>query len=117
MSPSNRREFLKLAAATAVAANSPLTWASSTPTPARAWATSQDRRLQEIKLPPWRKAATGGTPGIQIDAGVRFQEILGFGAAFTDASCYLLSTLESEKRKALLSDLIGPDGLRLSVGG
>ncbi len=80
MPPSNRREFLKLAAATAVAANSPLTWAS-TPARARAWATSQDRRLQEIKLPPWRKTATGGTSGIQIDASVRFQEILGFGAA------------------------------------
>jgi glucosylceramidase len=111
----NRREFLKLAAATAVAANSPLTWAS-TPTPARAWTTSQDRRLQEIKLPPWRKVATKGTSGIQIDPSARFQEILGFGAAFTDASCYLLSELASEKRQALLADLLGPNGLRLSVG-
>jgi len=111
----NRREFLKLAAATAVAANSPLTWASTSST-ARAWATSQDRRMQEIKLPPWRKAATKGTSGIQIDPSARFQEILGFGAAFTDASCYLLSELAPEKRQALLADLLGPDGLRLSVG-
>src|SRR5258707_12853760 len=115
MPPRNRREFLKLAAATAVAANSPLTWAS-TPSPARAWATSQDRRMQEINLPPWRKAATKGTAGIQIDPSARFQEILGFGAAFSDASCYLLSELAPEKRQALLADLLGPDGLRLSVG-
>jgi glucosylceramidase len=115
MPPSNRRTFLKLAAATAVAANTPISWAS-TPSQARAWATSGDRRLQEINLPPWRKASGKGTPGIQIDPGVRFQEILGFGAAFTDASCYLLSELKAEKRQAVLADLLGPDGLRLSVG-
>jgi glucosylceramidase len=113
MPSSNRRTFLKLAAATAVAANNPISWAS---TPTRAWATSRDRRLQQINLPPWRKASGKGTPGIQIDPSVRYQEILGFGAAFTDASCYLLSELTAEKRQAVLADLLGPDGLRLSVG-
>ena len=115
MSPSNRRTFLRLAAATAVAANSPFTWAS-TPGKARAWVTSQDRRLQEIKLSAWRKAAPGGLSAIQIDESTRFQEVLGFGAAFTDASCFLLSGLSTEKRHALLADLLGPDGLRLSIG-
>jgi len=115
MPQSNRRTFLKLAAATAVAANNPISWAS-TSTQARAWATSRDRRLQEINLAPWRKASGKGTPGIQIDPSVRYQEILGFGAAFTDASCYLLSELTAEKRQAVLADLLGPDGLRLSVG-
>jgi len=115
MPQSNRRTFLKLAAATAVAANSAISWAS-TSTQARAWATSRDRRLQEINLPPWRKASGKGTPGIQIDPSARYQEILGFGAAFTDASCYLLSKLTAEKRQAVLADLLGPDGLRLSVG-
>jgi glucosylceramidase len=111
----DRRTFLKLAAATAVAANNPISWAS-TPTQARAWATSRDRRMQEINLPPWRKASGKGTSGIQIDPTVRYQEILGFGAAFTDASCYLLSGLTPEKRHAVLADLLGPDGLRLSIG-
>ena len=115
MPPSNRRVFLKLAAATAVAANNPLTWAS-TPTRTRAWVTSQDRRLLEIKLPPWRKAPQGGVSAIQVDESTRFQEILGFGAAFTDASCYLLSGLTAEKRHTLMADLLGPDGLRLSIG-
>jgi glucosylceramidase len=115
MPPSNRRVFLKLAAATVVAANNPITWASA-PAGARAWATSPDRRLQEIKLPPWRKASGKATSGIQIDPSLRFQEILGFGAAFTDASCYLLSELTAEKRQAVLADLLGPDGLRLSIG-
>src|SRR5258708_17854911 len=45
-----------------------------------------------------------------------YQEILGFGAAFTDASCCLLSVLDEQERSALLNDLLGPNGLRLSVG-
>src|SRR5260370_9306609 len=115
MPQSTRRTFFNLAAATAVAANNPISWANS-PTEAEAWAKARDRRLQEINLPPWRKASGKGTPGIQIDTSVRYQEILGFGAAFTDASCYLLSELTAEKRQAVLADLLGPDGLRLSVG-
>jgi glucosylceramidase len=115
MPQSDRRLFLKLAATTLAAANTPFSWAMPT-SGARAWVTSKDRRLQETKLSGWRKAGAGGPGRIQIDATQRYQEILGFGAAFTDASCYLLSALAPEKRKALLSDLVGPDGLRLSVG-
>jgi len=66
--------------------------------------------MQEIKLPPWRKAAIKGTAVIQIDPSARFQEILGFGAAFTDASCYLLSELAPEKRQALLPTFWGRRG-------
>ncbi|HVJ09380.1 MAG TPA: glycoside hydrolase family 30 beta sandwich domain-containing protein [Acidisarcina sp.] len=47
---------------------------------------------------------------------MRYQEILGFGAAFTDASCYLFGQLSAQDRKALLSELFGAEGLRLSVG-
>ncbi|HWY06916.1 MAG TPA: glycoside hydrolase family 30 protein [Candidatus Acidoferrales bacterium] len=115
MPQSDRRLFIKLAATTLAAANTPFSWAMPA-AGARAWVTSKDRRLAEMKLPGWRKAGAGGPTRIQIDSTQRYQEILGFGAAFTDASCYLLSELDPEKRKALLNDLVGPDGLRLSVG-
>src|SRR5262252_6835747 len=42
--------------------------------------------------------------------------MIGFGGAFTDASCYLLRQMPPEAQHALLSDLYGPNGLRLSVG-
>ena len=50
------------------------------------------------------------------DDGTVYQEILGFGGAFTDASCYLLHQLSPESRQVFLSDLYGSSGLRLSVG-
>src|ERR1700675_16398 len=115
MPQSDRRLFIKLAATTLAAANTPFSWGMPA-TGARAWVTSNDHRLEERKLPSWHKAGAGGPTRIQIDSAQRYQEILGFGAAFTDASCYLLSELNPEKRKALLNDLVGPDGLRLSVG-
>jgi glucosylceramidase len=72
--------------------------------------------MEEIKLPEWRTVSAEGSAGIRIDTTKHYQEILGFGAAFTDASCYLLSLLDEQKRGALLNDLLGPNGLRLSVG-
>jgi glucosylceramidase len=62
----------------------------------------------------WRVAGSAAS-GIRIDPALRYQEILGFGAAFTDASCYLLSKLTPAERQALMSELFGPEGLRLSV--
>ena len=116
MPPSNRREFLKLAAAASLAAtNAPFSWARPSAR-ARAWVTSQDRRMEEIKPPVWRTVSAASAAGIHIDTTKRYQEILGFGAAFTDASCYLLAGLDEQKRAALLNDLLGPNGFRLSVG-
>src|SRR5258708_34674621 len=72
--------------------------------------------MEEIKLPAWRTVLSKSWAGIQIDMTRHYQEILGFGAAFSGASCYLLSVLDEQERSALLNDLLGPNGLRLSVG-
>jgi glucosylceramidase len=53
--------------------------------------------------------------GIHLDTNQCYQEILGFGAALTDASCYLLEQAGAERRRSLLNDCFGPEGLRLSV--
>lgn len=52
---------------------------------------------------------------ILLDPEKKFQEILGFGAAFTDASCYLFSQLSSDARDRLFHQLFHPTGLGLSV--
>ena len=88
MLSSTRRRFLKTtAAATAslAAFRSSLLWAA----PAlgvQAWSTSKDRKFERITVPQWRPATTNTSGGIQLDPSVRYQKILGFGAAFTDAS-------------------------------
>ncbi|MCU1298276.1 MAG: hypothetical protein JWO91_2554 [Acidobacteriaceae bacterium] len=118
MISSTRRDFLRnsalAAAAFTVAKAGPL-WAIPASL-VRAWVTSKQRKFEEIKGLQWRAASTHSGSSIRLDPSERFQEILGFGAAFTDASCYLFDKMNPPERQALLADLYGPEGLRLSVG-
>lgn len=58
-------------------------------------------------------AASGGTV-IHVDPDTTYQSMLGFGAAFTDASIDVLTRrLDADARAALLAELFGPTGLRL----
>ena len=82
----------------------------------RAWRTAGEERFQEFPLEPWQRASGSATAGIEIDATRKFQKILGFGGAFTDASCYLFSRMDPAARGQLLDELLGERGLRLSVG-
>ena len=117
MLSSTRRKFLKAAAAATAslaAFRSSLLWAAPA-TGVQGWTTSKDRKFERIKAPQWHAATTNTSGGIQLDPSVRYQKILGFGAAFTDASCYWFAKLKDQERQALLSEFFGPAGLRLSV--
>lgn len=82
----------------------------------RAWRTAGQERLAEIPVEPWQIAGRVSTGTVEIDPSRQFQSVLGFGGAFTDASCYLLNRMEPVQRRRLLEDLFGPGGLRLSLG-
>jgi glucosylceramidase len=113
----SRRTFLRtcaVAVASFAAPRSALLWANP-PSRIRAWVTSGNRRFEEVDAPQWRESGSDSKVGIEIDASQRYQEILGFGAAFTDASCYLFNRMNPKDRQALLNDLFGPSGLRFSV--
>ncbi len=116
MPHSTRRHFLKLAAAASLAASHAGSLWGRPPSRVQSWVTSKDRRMQEVEIAGWHPIPKSATAGIRIDASKRLQEILGFGGAFTDASCYLFSQLAAEKRQVLLGELYGQNGLRLSVG-
>lgn len=83
--------------------------------PARAWMTTEREKFKEIPVAGWQ-ASSGAAAGVTVDASQRFQSILGFGGAFTDASCYLLSRMQAGPRRQLLNEFFGPGGLGLSVG-
>ena len=51
---------------------------------------------------------------LTIPAATR-QEILGFGAALTDASCFLLSQLHDDDRAALMHEIFDPGEMALNV--
>ncbi len=115
---SNRRAFLRTctaAVAYLASRKTSLLWGSAA-SGVRGWVTSKNRRSEQIEAPQWRDARAGSFTGIRIDPGQRYQEVLGFGAAFTDASCYLFQRMNPGAREALLAELFGPTGLRLSVG-
>jgi glucosylceramidase len=118
MFPRTRRDFVKFSALTAAGSAIPgasLVWAAEQ-RPARAWVTSQHKKFQPIESLKWQPSGSVSTDVIRVDPGEQRQEILGFGAALTDASCFLLHNMESSQQQALLEELYGPKGLRFSVG-
>jgi glucosylceramidase len=122
MPNANRRDFLKLAATfggAVMAREAKPLYAESlvAPGPVRAWRTSAQEKFSPVPAPPqWQTGGELSPLAIYLEPGTTYQEILGFGGAFTDASCYLLHSMDPEARSALLSDLYGLSGLRLSVG-
>jgi glucosylceramidase len=52
---------------------------------------------------------------LRIDTAKTYQSMIGFGAAITDASAFVLNyDLQPAQREALLAELFGPQGLHLS---
>src|SRR3569833_489918 len=60
-------------------------------------------------------ASSTGKQTLTVDVADERQPILGFGAAFTDGACYMISRLDDAPRKALLSELLGENGMNFSV--
>jgi glucosylceramidase len=104
MNNSNRRTFLKLGALAASAtASRPLTAWTMLDTPSgasmvKAWRTSGEQRYVPIEALMWRTGAPTSPMSIRLDPDQRYQQVLGFGAALTDASCYLLEQLDVDKQ-------------------
>ena len=89
----DRRAFLRRAASSSLFALSPR-WLRSQPTPNRPatlYVTDAMAKYAERPGLQWTAAAARvGGATLEIDSTRQFQPILGFGAALTDASCYLL---------------------------
>jgi glucosylceramidase len=93
---------------------------------ARVWMTSGDRSrlLSEQPALPFASGSDAGQPVFVIDTTRTRQEMVGFGAAITDASAWLMQTrLSGPQRAALVRELFGREdgGLgfsftRLTIG-
>jgi glucosylceramidase len=120
-SDKTRREFLQLSAC-GIAAASTATLAKATPItvapPSGEIAvrvTGGELRYQAQPSLVWK---TGGAAEnvIELNPGSKFQEMLGFGAAFTDATCYTFNRLEPSAREKLFRELFHPSEMGLNVG-
>ena len=106
-----------LPTAAAPAPVTPALIAASQPRPVQVWVTTadqtrllaRDRDLAFDELAPRPLV-------LDVDAGTQYQEMVGFGAALTDASALLVANrLDAKQRAALWSELFGPPpGLALS---
>ena len=128
--PTSRRSFLGISAlglATAVApgelvrpavaASQPENQRSNIHPDISVWVTSGDERFAAAPKVTWRRASpTPGTDQLRLNPGTKFQQILGFGGAFTDAACYTFSRLAPPAREQLFHELFHPSEMGLSVG-
>ena len=119
MAQSSRRKFLKAASVTAAAltvTKSIPSWAAADSTsPVRLWSTYRDQRYKEAAPLQWKPAADVAPDAIALDPGATRQEILGFGAALTDAACYVLSQIPQSQRKEVIRELFAPGEMALNV--
>src|SRR5260370_22159628 len=117
MQQTTRREILKFSVTGAVAlsASANALLRAGSPLSPRAWVTGKARRFEQIGVSPWETSAKNTTKVVGFEPSKRFQNMLGFGAAFADASCYLFNKMNAQDKQALLSDLFSRDGLGLSV--
>lgn len=138
--PTSRRDFLEfsalgLAAAIAnkdlvppaAAINEPLNRGSSVSSSSvnassvnpeiAVWVTSGDEHFAAAPKVSWSSAAQPpATDHIRLNPNLKFQQILGFGGAFTDATCFTFNRLDRDARERLFHDLFHPSEMGLSTG-
>jgi glucosylceramidase len=78
--------------------------------------TSPDKRLVQSDKPlHWMNSQSPISATITIDSNKKYQKILGFGGAFTDATCYTFNQMPAEARQKLFQELFASDQLGLNV--
>lgn len=119
MGAQSRRKFLKSAAAsTAIAtvfSRGIPAWADAPTGPVRVWSTYRDKRHVEGAPLAWKPAGNLAADAIVLDPGAKKQSILGFGAAMTDSTCYVLSQLSESEREAILREMFHPSEMGMNV--
>jgi len=125
MSDTSRREFLRISALGLGTVGTLPGAAAAAGKPAQAlkpqsdisiWVTAGDQRFAADKPIPWQKGtSTISATAVQIDPGQKFQQILGFGGAFTDGACYMFNQLGANAREQLFHELFHPSEMGLNV--
>src|SRR3954469_15256444 len=121
MAKRSRRSFLKAATAAAAAlsvSGRVSMWSqagSPSANPVRMWSTFGNQRHAKAQAPAWMPAGQPVPEAIHVDTAMSKQEILGFGAAMTDSSCYVLSEMKDDERQAVMHDLFAPSEMAFNV--
>ena len=127
MAKQTRRSFLETSALGLVATTVPDALGQKTDqskpaagnSPISIWVTADNQRYHAGPTIRWNESsgrATAAAGQIQLNPDKQFQDILGFGGAFTDAACYTFNRLEPAEREALFHELFHPSQMGLSMG-
>ena len=125
----SRREFLGISALGVVATMSPKESAGKVArmvgeggkapregTAISVWVTSGKDRFAAAPQLSWGPAPAASRAGqIRLDPSEKYQAILGFGGAFTDAACYMFNQLSPSAREQLLHEMFHPSEMGLNV--
>jgi glucosylceramidase len=81
------------------------------------WITDQKLRCAQSEAIDWRPASRqpSSRAAILLSPNQTYQTILGFGAAFTDAACYMLNQLSQAAREQLFDEMFHPSQMGLNV--
>jgi glucosylceramidase len=89
--------------------------ATSAGAPVRVWSSFRDKRHAQGEGLSWKAAGLIAADAIVLDSGTVKQEILGFGGAMTDATCYVLRQLSAAERGPIIRDLFAPEEMGFNV--
>jgi glucosylceramidase len=122
MAKSSRRGFLRAASATAatLAVSSRISALAEAASPiasgpVKVWSTFRDRRHVAGDALAWKPAGQVGGEAITLNPNATKQEMLGFGAAMTDATCYVLSQMTDAERNPVMREMFAADQMALNV--
>jgi glucosylceramidase len=117
-----RREFVKLSAVELAAAASATSFAlpaensSAAPGQISVWITDAEKRFASAPPIAWHPGSDQVfKESISLNPDMKFQQILGFGAALTDATCYMLNQLAPATREQLLHEIFHSSRMGLNV--
>jgi glucosylceramidase len=115
-----RRAFVKAVGAGTLllAADSRSGWCAPVnraPQAVSVWVTGSDGYHVQRDVAGWKPLKVARANAIFVDVSGVKQDVLGFGGAMTDATCYLLSRMSAERRSALMHELFAKDAMALNV--
>ena len=115
-STTTRRDWMRLASAGAAGA---LQLGAQSASPSGALemrVTAGDKRFAAQPPVPWEMLRGDFANSIRIDPSSQYQDMVGFGAAFTDAACWTFNQLAEDARQQLFHELFHPSQLGLGAG-
>jgi glucosylceramidase len=82
----------------------------------KVWVTGGKQRFTTASPLQWQPlSGTPSSDSVLLVPNNQFQEILGFGGCFTDASCYVINQLQESVREHLLHELFHPSEMALRM--